>query len=176
MTVLHAGMAQGPVLLLDEPLSFWGAFDPRSGTIIDIHHPQRGQNLKGKILLMLESRGSGSASGGLAEAIRLGPAPAGIILVQPDINLAIGAAVAETLYGKTCPVLAVATHEIQELPNQPICISPMTAGSGHPSTMPEGSARGPMKLASITQRLSGLGSDKWAVHIEGKRRATPEKI
>ena len=27
-----------------------------------------------------------------------------------------------------------------------------------------------MKLASITQRLSGLGSDKWAVHIEGKRR------
>ena len=29
-----------------------------------------------------------------------------------------------------------------------------------------------MKLASITQRLSGLGSDKWAVHIEGKRRAS----
>lgn len=28
-----------------------------------------------------------------------------------------------------------------------------------------------MKFASITQRLSGLGSDKWAVHIEGKRRA-----
>ena len=28
-----------------------------------------------------------------------------------------------------------------------------------------------MKLAAITQRLSGLGSDKWAVHIEGKRRA-----
>ena len=28
-----------------------------------------------------------------------------------------------------------------------------------------------MKLASITQRLNGLGSDKWAVHIEGKRRA-----
>ncbi len=28
-----------------------------------------------------------------------------------------------------------------------------------------------MKLASMTQRLAGLGSDKWAVHIEGKRRA-----
>jgi arginine:pyruvate transaminase len=28
-----------------------------------------------------------------------------------------------------------------------------------------------MKLAAITRRLSGLGSDKWAVHIEGKRRA-----
>ena len=83
MTVLHPGTNQGPVLLLDEPLSFWGAFDPRSGLIIDIHHPQKGQNLKGKILMMLESRGSGSAPGGLAEAIRLGTAPAGIILVQP---------------------------------------------------------------------------------------------
>jgi predicted aconitase with swiveling domain len=113
--ILHAGVAQGPVLLLDEPLSFWGAFDPRSGIIIDIHHPQKGQSLKGKILMMLESRGSGSAPGGLAEAIRLGTAPAGIILVQPDINLAIGSTVAETLYGKVCPVLAVTAQDFQEL-------------------------------------------------------------
>jgi arginine:pyruvate transaminase len=28
-----------------------------------------------------------------------------------------------------------------------------------------------MKFANITKRLSGLGSEKWAVHIEGKRRA-----
>lgn len=28
-----------------------------------------------------------------------------------------------------------------------------------------------MKYASITQRLAGLGSEKWAVHIEGKHRA-----
>ena len=115
MTVLHAGSARGPVLLLDEPLSFWGAFDPRSGIIIDVHHPQRGQNLEGKVLMMLESRGSGSAPGGLAEAIRLGTAPAGIILVKPDINLAIGAAVAETLYGKSCPILAVSPLDFLEL-------------------------------------------------------------
>ena len=142
MTILHAGMAQGPVLLLDEPLSFWGAFDPRSGIIIDIHHPQRGQNLKGKILMMLESRGSGSAPGGLAEAIRLGTAPAAIILVQPDINLAIGAAVAETLYGKSCPVLALSQRRnFRNFQRRPICISPMTARSVHPSTMHKSSAR-----------------------------------
>ncbi len=115
MTILHAGMAKGPVLLLDEPLSFWGAFDPCGGIIIDVHHPQKGQSVKGKILMMLESRGSGSAPGGLAEAIRLGTAPAAIILVQPDINLAIGAAVAETLYGKSCPILAVSAQDFQEL-------------------------------------------------------------
>jgi len=28
-----------------------------------------------------------------------------------------------------------------------------------------------MRYAKVTERLSGLGSDKWAVHLEGKRRA-----
>ena len=28
-----------------------------------------------------------------------------------------------------------------------------------------------MKFAKVTERLNGLGSEKWAVHIEGKRRA-----
>ena len=113
--ILHAGVAQGAVLLLDEPLSFWGAFDPRQGIIIDVHHPQRGQSVKGKILMMRESRGSGSASGGLAEAIRLGTGPAGIILIEPDINLAVGALVAETLYGKSCPVLAISPQDFAAL-------------------------------------------------------------
>jgi uncharacterized protein len=115
MTVLHAGTAEGAVLLLDEPLSFWGGFDPRTGIIIDVHHPQRGQSLKDKILMMVESRGSGSAPGNLAEAIRLGTAPAAIILVQPDINLAIGATVAQTLYDKTCAIISVTPNIFSDL-------------------------------------------------------------
>ena len=105
--ILHPGAAQGPVLLLTEALSFWGAFDPREGEIIDIHHPQRGAKLKGVILVMPETRGSGTAPGGIAEALRLGTGPAAIILGKGDMNLAIGAEVAETLYGTPCPVLEV---------------------------------------------------------------------
>ncbi len=105
--VLNDGVAEGPVLGLDEPLSFWGGFDPRTGVIIDVHHPQQGECLAGAILLMREARGSGSSPGAIAEAIRLGTAPAAIVLVTPDVNLAIGAQVAGTLYGKECPVLAV---------------------------------------------------------------------
>ncbi|MDP4823274.1 MAG: DUF126 domain-containing protein, partial [Aestuariivirgaceae bacterium] len=105
--VLHAGAAEGPVLVLTEALSFWGAFDPRKGEIIDIHHPQRGAKLRGVILVMPETRGSGTAPGGIAEALRLGTGPAAIILGKGDMNLAIGAQVAETLYGAVCPVLEV---------------------------------------------------------------------
>jgi len=114
-SVLHPGEAQGPVLALDEPLSFWGAFDPKTGVILDVHHPQRGACLTGQVLLMRESRGSGSTPGTVAEAIRLATGPAAIILVTPDVNLAIGAAVAEELYGKQCPVLAVSGTDYDSL-------------------------------------------------------------
>ena len=113
--ILHAAEAQGPVLVLDEPLSFWGAFEPRTGVILDVHHPQRGACVAGTVLLMRESRGSGSAPGAIAEAIRLGTAPAAIVMTAPDVNLAIGAAVAETLYGKSCAILTVSAGHWAEL-------------------------------------------------------------
>jgi uncharacterized protein len=114
-TILNAGTAQGPVLVLTEPVSFWGAYDPRTGAIVDTHHPQCGTKLGGHILLLPETRGSGGTPGGIAEAIRLGTSPLGIILITPDINLAIGAAVASALYGIDCPVLSVTDDQYTEL-------------------------------------------------------------
>ena len=116
---LHKGAARGDVLVLTAALSFWGAFDPRTGVIIDIHHPQRGECISGRILMMRETRGSGTAPGGMAEAIRLGTAPAAIILIKPDINLAIGAMVAQALYGRSCPVVSVGEEEYQRLVEAP---------------------------------------------------------
>lgn len=113
--VLNAGSAHGPVCVLSEPLSFWGAFNPRTGQIIDTHHPQCGTVLAGKILLMRESRGSGTAPGAIAEAIRRGTAPTGIILISPDIILAIGAAVAAKLYDRDCPVISVSSQDFFKL-------------------------------------------------------------
>jgi predicted aconitase with swiveling domain len=113
--LLTEGDAHGPVLSLDEPLSFWGAFEPRTGVILDVHHPQRGACVTGTVLVMTETRGSGSAPGAIAEAVRLGTAPAAIILAEPDINLAIGAEVAATLYGRRCTVAAVLPQELEAL-------------------------------------------------------------
>jgi uncharacterized protein len=113
--VLNCGTAAGPVLVLTEPLSFWGAYDPRTGRIVDTHHPQSGAYLGGHILVLPETRGSGGTPGGIAEAIRRGTAPRGIILIAPDINLAIGAAVAAKLYNKPCPVLSVTKADYAKL-------------------------------------------------------------
>lgn len=103
--VLFEGAAEGPVLWLDEPLSFWGGFDPATGIIIDNNHPQNGLCLKGKVLVLPATRGSGGTPGGVSEAIRLGTGPKAIIMATGDANVMIGAAVAKKLYGRICPVL-----------------------------------------------------------------------
>jgi len=103
--ILVAGEASGEVLILRERLSFWGGIDPATGEIVDVHHPQRGANVAGKILLMPGGRGSSSSSSVLAEAIRAGTAPAAIVLLEPDPILALGAIVARELYGVVMPVV-----------------------------------------------------------------------
>jgi len=102
---LVAGTAEGETLVLDEPLSFWGGVDPATGAIIDVHHPQRGANVAGRVLVMPSGRGSSSSSSVLAEAIRAGTAPAAIVLREPDPIVALGAIVARELYGRSVPVV-----------------------------------------------------------------------
>jgi len=102
-----AGAASGAVLALHEPLSFWGGFESENGTIIDQAHPQVGECLTGRIVTMTVGRGSSSASTVLAEAIRLGTAPAALVMSEPDEIIALGAIVAEELYGLTMPVVVV---------------------------------------------------------------------
>lgn len=94
-------------LVLDEPLSLWGGMDPATGRLIDVHHPQRGAVLSGRIVVMRTGRGSSSSASVLAEAVRAGTAPAALVLAEPDLILAIGAAVAAELYGVAVPVVAI---------------------------------------------------------------------
>jgi predicted aconitase with swiveling domain len=106
--VLVPGDADGDVLALTEPLSFWGGLDPTTGAITDIRHPQQGKVLTGTILVLPSGRGSSSSSSVLAEAIRTGTAPSAIVLADADPIVALGAIVAEELYGAVVPVVEVA--------------------------------------------------------------------
>ncbi len=110
--VLAPGTATAPALVLSEPLSLWGGLDPATGELIDAHHPQRGANMDGRVLVMPAGRGSSSSSSTLAEAARASNAPHAIVLGEPDVILAIGAAVAEELYGIRIPVLVLSPAEL----------------------------------------------------------------
>ncbi len=103
---LVEGEAEGALAFWRAPLSFWGGYDSAKGRVIDRTHPAFGESAAGRIVVMPSGRGSSSASSVLAEAIRLGTAPAAIILGVPDPIIAVGAIVARRLYGKVCPVAA----------------------------------------------------------------------
>jgi predicted aconitase with swiveling domain len=91
-------------LELTEPLSFWGGFDPQSGMITDPAHPQSGEKLTGRILVLGRSRGSTSSPGALLESLRLGTGPSGFILQEPDTVVLVATYLAATLYGIEIPV------------------------------------------------------------------------
>jgi predicted aconitase with swiveling domain len=104
--------AEGRALVLDEPLSLWGGLDPMNGLIVDARHPQRGQRVTGRVLVMAAVRGSSSSSSVLAEAARAGTAPSAIVLGERDLILAVGSAVAAELYGVRIPVVVWPSERI----------------------------------------------------------------
>ena len=112
-TTLSQGSADGNALVLRAPLSFWGGIDSENGTIIDRSHPDLGACVTGRVLVMPGGRGSSSSSSVLAETLRRGTGPAGLVLSTPDPILAVGAIVAESLYGIRCPIVICPTEEIQ---------------------------------------------------------------
>ena len=101
---LAPGAAEGAPLKLDEPLSFWGGFDPTTGAIVDRRHPQCGARVAGRVLLMPAGRGSSGGSAILAEALRRGAGPAAVLILERDAIIVVGALVAAELYGLGCPV------------------------------------------------------------------------
>lgn len=133
-----AGEADGLALVLTQPLSFWGGIDAETGEIIDHSHPALGQNVAGKILVMPSGRGSSSSSSVLAEAIRRGTAPAGVLLLRPDPILAVGAIVAEFLYAIHMPLVVCDIAGI--VPGDGIAIGVGADGSAivrvHPAISP----------------------------------------
>jgi predicted aconitase with swiveling domain len=112
---LVAGVAEGSALVLSEPLSLWGGLNPDTGEIIDRHHPQSGQNVRGRALVMPAGRGSSSASSILLEALRQGNAPCAIIVREVDGILALGAVVAQTLYDVSMPVVVLTADDYARL-------------------------------------------------------------
>lgn len=111
--VLVDGEASGHLLVLREPLSFWGGVDPGSGRIIDRSHHAVGESVTGKILFMPHGRGSSSSASVIAETIRIGVGAVGFILAEPDDIVVTGVFVANHLYGTSVPVI------ITNLPETP---------------------------------------------------------
>jgi predicted aconitase with swiveling domain len=110
------GSGEGEILILDEALSFWGGTNLETGVITDIHHPQHGVSLGGRVLVMSASRGSSSSSSVLAEQIRAGVAPVAILLGVRDAIIVLGALAAAEMYDNRMPILLLDDAALAALP------------------------------------------------------------
>ena len=109
------GSASGEALVSNEPLSFWGGYDWKTGEIIDRRHPLSGLNAKGKILAIPFTRGSSTTTAVLLEAIRAGTAPNAIITTATDFFFALASVVADELYTTPLPLVAISESDFAKL-------------------------------------------------------------
>jgi predicted aconitase with swiveling domain len=113
--VLVAAEAEGEALVTDDALSFWGGYDFHTGTIIDTHHPLAGVRAAGRILAVPFSKGSSTTTAVLLEAVRAGTAPAAILTTATDPFFALASIVADVMYGKPFPVIALDAADFASL-------------------------------------------------------------
>lgn len=112
---LAAGEGSGRVLVLTAPLSLWGGVNAGDAQIVERRHPQFGESLSGRVVVREGGKGSSSGSSVLAEMVRLGTAPAGIVMSRVDPILAVGSLVAAEMYGIRLPVVLVSISDLEAL-------------------------------------------------------------
>ena len=113
--VILPGEAGGVALVGNEPLSFWGGYDWKTGEIIDRRHMLSGAIAKDKILAIPFTRGSSTTTAVLLEAIRAKTAPAAIITTDTDFFFALASVVADELYAAPLPLVALSENDFAQL-------------------------------------------------------------
>ena len=121
--LLTGSPAGGQCLALTAPISFWGGVDPTSGAIIDARHPERWQNIAGRILALPGTIGSSSASAVLLELVHAGKAPAALLMDAPDAILLLGLVVAREMGWPTPPAFRLPAADQKALAGRSVAIS-----------------------------------------------------
>ena len=103
--VLIDGAAQGCVLRLSQPISFWGGVDPANGLITQPQHPNFGAEIAGTILALPGMIGSSSSSAIMLELLHNDVAPAALVMAEVDAILGLGVVAAEEIGLNGIPVL-----------------------------------------------------------------------
>ena len=115
--IVVPGEAQGVALVANEPLSFWGGYDQKTGEIIDRRHILSGKMAKDKILAIPFSRGSSTTTVVLLDAIRAKTAPAAIITTDTDFFFALASVVADELFSSPLSLVTLNEDDFSKLKN-----------------------------------------------------------
>jgi len=88
------GHAEGEALVTQQPLSFFGGVDAKSGLIIDRTHELKGESVAGRVLVFPYGKGSTVGSYVLYGLAKCGKAPCAVINNETEMIIASGCALA----------------------------------------------------------------------------------
>ncbi|MFB6113075.1 MAG: DUF126 domain-containing protein [Halodesulfurarchaeum sp.] len=89
------GRGEGDALVSSEPISFYGAVDIETGTVIEDGHQLEGENIAGSVLVFPKGKGSTVGSYVLYGLAKTGTAPAAIVTQEAETIVATGAILGE---------------------------------------------------------------------------------
>lgn len=88
------GIAEGKALVTKHPITFLGGVDPETGIIIERGHELEGESVKDRILVFPKGKGSTVGSYVLCQMKKNGTAPKGIVNIEAEEVVAVGAIMA----------------------------------------------------------------------------------
>jgi len=93
--IIYSAKSEGPILYSPVPIGFFGHVDIETGVIKEKDHPLYGCSLKDKILVFPRAKGSTVGSYTIYGLGKNKVGPAGMILMQCETIVAVGAIMAE---------------------------------------------------------------------------------
>lgn len=104
-TVVEGALVEGEALVSSMPFGFFGGVNPATGVVIDRWHDLFEQNMKDKILVYPEGRGSTVGAAIILELARTGCAPKAILFNASEIITVTGGVLVKKFYDADLPML-----------------------------------------------------------------------
>jgi hypothetical protein len=120
--IIFKGKIKGEALVTSQPISFYGGVDPDSGILLEKGHELEGKNVKGKILVFPNGKGSTVGSYTLYRMKKNNTAPAGMINKECETIVAVGAIISEIPCVDKVDISKIKNGNIVEIENNLIKI------------------------------------------------------
>jgi predicted aconitase with swiveling domain len=120
--IIFKGVAEGEALTTSQPISFYGGVDPDTSMIIEKGHELEGKEIRTKILVFPNGKGSTVGSYTLYRMKKNGTAPAGIINKECETVVAVGAIISEIPCVDKIDIQRIKTGDIVRLENSFVTI------------------------------------------------------
>ena len=120
--IISKGVAKGTALTTSQPISFYGGVDPDTSVIIEKGHELEGKEVRTKILIFPNGKGSTVGSYTLYRMKKNGTAPAAIINKECETVVAVGAIISEIPCVDKIDITKIRTGDTIHLKNNVVTV------------------------------------------------------